>query len=393
MVGSLASALDLSTLPPCFSFTVQLPAFFCAALLAGVASAQAPEIIRYTFDAGNADNSASPGVGNGVPNGGVGFGPVGLCTGAGGGGATALSAPLIDTGWLMNLGNSDWTVGMWLDLRTGGNNFQYIWGAPPSGNFRAFLGTGNAVLLGGPSPLGTISIPGSATTAAPHHVVFCYDSAAGEVRGYLNGVLSVTRVLTSPLNLTSTEPFKVMGHITSPMIAGNTIDDFRFYSRCITPAEIDAWANTCEGGGVNVGTTYCSPAVANSTGQPATLRGTGSDVVASNSLGLSVQQLPLNAWGYFLASQTQGTVNQPGGSQGVLCLSGSVGRFVGPGQIKNSGTAGAFALGVDNTVLPTPVGPVAASVGQTWNFQAWYRDAVGGVTTSNFTDGLSVTWR
>ncbi|MDC1043609.1 hypothetical protein OAQ71_00120 [bacterium] len=30
--------------------------------------------------------------------------------------------------------------------------------------------------------------------------------------------------------------------------------------------------------------------------------------------------------------------------------------------------------------------------GETWNFTAWHRDAVGGTTTSNFTDGLEVVF-
>jgi len=102
--------------------------------------------------------------------------------------------------------------------------------------------------------------------------------------------------------------------------------------------------------------------------------------------------MPLNAFGFFLASRTQGAVNQPGGSQGVLCLGGAIGRYVGPGQIKNSGATGSFSLAIDNTRLPTPTGPVAGVVGETWNFQAWYRDAVGGTATSNFTNGLAVTW-
>jgi hypothetical protein len=34
---------------------------------------------------------------------------------------------------------------------------------------------------------------------------------------------------------------------------------------------------------------------------------------------------------------------------------------------------------------------VAVNVGDTWNFQAWYRDSDGmGGATSNFTDGLSI---
>jgi hypothetical protein len=38
----------------------------------------------------------------------------------------------------------------------------------------------------------------------------------------------------------------------------------------------------------------------------------------------------------------------------------------------------------------TPVTSILA--GETWNFQAWYRD-LNPTNTSNFTDGLSVTFQ
>ena len=119
---------------------------------------------------------------------------------------------------------------------------------------------------------------------------------------------------------------------------------------------------------------------------------TGSATVASNNLTLEASSLPLNAFGFFLASRTQGSVNQPGGSQGVLCLGGQIGRYVGPGQIKNSGATGAFSLALNLAQTPTPTGPVAIAAGETWNFQCWYRDAVGGSATSNFTNGLNVVF-
>jgi len=65
---------------------------------------------------------------------------------------------------------------------------------------------------------------------------------------------------------------------------------------------------------------------------------------------------------------------------------------VGPGQIQISGAGGTFSVALDNTVMPTPTGPIGANVGESWNFQAWYRDAVGGVATSNFTEGLNILW-
>ncbi len=57
----------------------------------------------------------------------------------------------------------------------------------------------------------------------------------------------------------------------------------------------------------------------------------------------------------------------------------------------NSGATGSISLPVNLTALPTPTGPVAGAVGQTWNFQCWYRDTLGGNATSNFSNGLAVT--
>ena len=39
------------------------------------------------------------------------------------------------------------------------------------------------------------------------------------------------------------------------------------------------------------------------------------------------------------------------------------------------------------------LGPVVAMAMEKWHFQSWHRDAVGGVATSNFTHGLSVTFQ
>ena len=45
------------------------------------------------------------------------------------------------------------------------------------------------------------------------------------------------------------------------------------------------------------------------------------------------------------------------------------------------------------TQHPTPDGLVTVVSGETWNYQAWHRDVVGGVVGSNFSDGLSVVFR
>jgi hypothetical protein len=144
------------------------------------------------------------------------------------------------------------------------------------------------------------------------------------------------------------------------------------------------------GGAGGIGTNYCGPGVVNSTGSSGTIRGAGSAVAANNGLTLIADNLPNNAFGYFLTSLTQGSTPQPGGSLGVLCLGGSIGRYVGPGQIKNTGATGSFELLLDLTQTPTPTGFVAVMAGETWNFQTWHRDSVGGTAVSNFTDALEV---
>ena len=115
----------------------------------------------------------------------------------------------------------------------------------------------------------------------------------------------------------------------------------------------------------------------------------GSSVVGLNDLVLEAADLPPNSFGFFLTSQSQGFVTSPGGSAGNLCLGGAVGRYVGQGQIQNSGGSGEISLVLDLTAMPTPTGFVPVQPGDTWNFQAWYRDANPG-PTSNFTDAVSV---
>jgi hypothetical protein len=147
-----------------------------------------------------------------------------------------------------------------------------------------------------------------------------------------------------------------------------------------------------DGGGGQIGTNYCTPGVPNSTGASGEMSASGSASVGNNDLVLEASSLPNNAFGFFLTSMTQGSVPQPGGSQGVLCLGGSIGRYVGPGQVQNTGLTGGFSLAVDLTQHPTPIGLVSVAAGEVWNFQGWHRDAVGGVATSNFTDGYEITF-
>lgn len=140
-----------------------------------------------------------------------------------------------------------------------------------------------------------------------------------------------------------------------------------------------------------IGTNYCT-AELNSTGATGAISVAGSNTAADNDLTLTADNLPTMAFGFFLASTTQGFVVNPGGSAGNLCLAGDIGRYVGPGQTLSTGMTGSFSLVLDLTMTPSPTGFVSVAAGETWNFQAWHRDSVSGMATSNFTDGVSVAF-
>ncbi len=135
----------------------------------------------------------------------------------------------------------------------------------------------------------------------------------------------------------------------------------------------------------------CVP-VANSSGVAANLRASGAFSLATNRVRLLANQVPSGALSLFLASLSSAAPGTPPGSSGALCLGGAIGRFVGPGQVQNATPEGTAQLDLNLLALPQPTGAVAAAAGQSWYFQAWYRDALGGQATSNFTAALELRW-
>ena len=162
-----------------------------------------------------------------------------------------------------------------------------------------------------------------------------------------------------------------------------------FVSGAVAGSQVSATIDVYDG---TVGTRYCGPGAVNSSGRSGTLTAFGSEAALANDLTLSAFELPPSAFGFFLNSIAQGFVANPAGSQGNLCLSGAIGRYVGAGQVQGSGASGSFTLVLDLTQTPTPGGSVSIVAGQTWNFQAWHRDA-NPTLTSNFTDAASVLFR
>ena len=242
------------------------------------------------------------------------------------------------------------------------------------------------------------------STGSP--ALFTFDADVNQFGGYFG---TNSWASGNPANHTVTvEFFDRPGNMIGSELANVTGDcqyNWNGWSSTVGIASIRITNSAFGGGFVNldslevsvgasggVGSNYCT-ANANSTGQTGLITGLGSASVAANNLTLEASQLPNNAFGYFLTSSTQANTPNPGGSVGVLCLGGNIGRYTGPGQIQNTGTSGEFDLLINLTQIPTPTGFVAAVVGQTRSFQAWHRDSVGGAAVSNFTNGLEVTFQ
>ena len=138
-----------------------------------------------------------------------------------------------------------------------------------------------------------------------------------------------------------------------------------------------------------IGASECGPAAVNSTGQPGLLAALGSDLLAADDVTLRATALPPLTSVLFLASRAPGLVPGAGGGQGTLCLGGAIGRYVGPGQVRRCDASGAATLRIHLDRLPQPTGLVQAVVGETWRFQAWYRDA-NPASTSNMTDAIAL---
>ncbi|MDF1837624.1 MAG: hypothetical protein P1V35_07145 [Planctomycetota bacterium] len=162
-----------------------------------------------------------------------------------------------------------------------------------------------------------------------------------------------------------------------------------------------------------VGVTFCDPANANSTGDSTTLSGTfltGGGIMGGQSdLHLECKNGVPAELGYFLVGDTS---DEPGivVSSGNLCLttgpfyrynvsgttSNSVGIFNAAGVLENfAGTSTVGPVGMETGFdVPDAVAgtPQVITAGSTWHFQVWHRDTPAGVGTSNFSNGLSVTF-
>jgi len=128
---------------------------------------------------------------------------------------------------------------------TGTNPFGYVFG---DGTFRGFAAgaAGQGITFRG-SAIGNVD-SGFTVTGTPglwQHLAVVVDNAAGQARWYDNGVASatVTNFTAGTFAYTGTGGFAVGAQGTSglsPAATNYSMDDFRFYSRALTAAQIQS---------------------------------------------------------------------------------------------------------------------------------------------------------
>lgn len=131
------------------------------------------------------------------------------------------------------------------------------------------------------------------------------------------------------------------------------------------------------------GTTNYCVAAPNSSGSGAMLSSSGDTSVSGNTFTLELIGAAPGQPGLFYYGPNE--VQIPFG-EGFRCVGGTTFRLNPP---QNADAFGDTSRLVDFTQAPACCGPGAISAGDTWKFQYWYRDPVGGGTGFNLSDGLS----
>jgi pectin methylesterase-like acyl-CoA thioesterase len=205
-----------------------------------------PELIYYRFDTLGTSvwNEALTPVGNNpalITGSNMTIGNAGMTGYALVGTGLASTTGVINTGWPISLTGS-FSFSFWTSNINPGSSIRYLFGCDGN-SFRCFTngaaGANNWLVTGGGLP--NLMIPGAVTTnPAIVHVV--YNAAASTYKGYLNGILTTT-VAAPASNTINGTGFQFGGFGLNSNVPG-LIDEFRFYSRALTQAEIDTTWNT-----------------------------------------------------------------------------------------------------------------------------------------------------
>lgn len=215
----------------------------CFVLSSGLRAQNIPDLMYYKFDGSGASTpnlaTAPPaGTANAALMGGVTQDSLGgLCSGSLKGTGNSSNGDYVNTNWAPMLG-SPWTISFRTANIAPSSLLFYMFGDINAGEFRCFTngvaGPNNWILRG---PFADVVAYGGAVTA-PTMTTFVYDFATNDIRAYVNGVL-VNTVPQSGIGLSGLGPFKVGGYSTNiGLPAGGAMDEFRFYTRALSAAEV-----------------------------------------------------------------------------------------------------------------------------------------------------------
>jgi len=215
----------------------------CFLFCSGLRAQNIPDLMYYKFDGSgpttpNLATAPPAGTANAALMGGVTQDTLGgLCSGSLKGTGNSSNGDYVNTNWAPLLG-SPWTISFRTSNIAPSSLLFYMFGDINAGEFRCFTngvaGPNNWILRG---PFADVVAYGGAVTA-PTMTTFVYDFATNDIRAYVNGVL-VNTVPQSGIALSGIGPFKVGGYSTNiGLPAGGAMDEFRFYTRALSAAEV-----------------------------------------------------------------------------------------------------------------------------------------------------------
>ncbi len=144
--------------------------------------------------------------------------------------------------------SGDWSVEIWAfdNDNSDPTALRYLFGDQTANSFRCFRGgiAGANNIAFRMTGMNDVIVPGGAPFATWAHLCFVNDSRARTVTPYLNGVAlpAVPQTNALPILGTATSGLDIGGYNTAVPWRG-LIDEFRFWNRALTPAEVAGQMN------------------------------------------------------------------------------------------------------------------------------------------------------
>jgi hypothetical protein len=251
-----------------------------AAILAGSAAAQ--DVLYYKFDDAGGKRVVNYAAGStiapteGTLSGGnmpqFQAGKFGAGALSGGTATTAAGSTFVDSGWMPNLNNSDFTIAFYIKQRT----------APPSTSYFFYSNSGFRMFTGGVAAKGLYFRNGTSGTGGDWilttdiqtlaaagwvHVALVVDATALKATYYVNGVAQTPLTIAGGVTASGgTYTFRAAGFASYGGLYD--IDEFRVAGRAASATEIQSWVNGTSGADGAYGKACGGAVLASSNGPP-----------------------------------------------------------------------------------------------------------------------------